>query len=391
MAVSIYELKLGYLFKNAKVRASELDDFLLVDSGRSALYLLLQTLQRHYGLLDVYVNAYTTDVVHSTIRSLGVNMIPYDIDPYNFKARVQPQKSQAKMVFIQTGLFGFKSFDMAMYQEVKDQDGYFIEDCCNSFGSIIEDQPAGSYGDAAIYSFRVGKALSSGGGALKVNDPTLKKWLESSYHSLKDISSFQSRKNLYRVYIDYLLFEPFILKNISRPVRTLQKRFSILNGLVQGGVVDTMSEVDASSIYKMGPFQIGLAKKRLKNFEKELKVKKVVSDYLSKHLEKYDIYVYSNNTENYQGWNYLFFPILMESGNPDDFIKLLRRSGFDATRFHFEAPLKSFPNLDRKDFPGTFKLIDQLVVIPNTTRMRGMEHGLVEVIDKYFTSLKSTE
>jgi len=388
MAVSIYELKLGYLFKKAKINASELNDLLLVDSGRSALFLLLQTLQKEHGQLDVYVNAYTTDVVHTTIRSLGVNLIPYDIDPYDFRARVRPISTSAKLVFIQTGLFGFNCFDKDLYHLVKEQGGYFIEDCCNSFGSIIEDQPAGSYGDAAIYSFRVGKALSSGGGALKVNNEVLKKLLMPAYQSLMEISPWQSRKNLYRVYIDYLLFEPFILTNISRPVRALQKRFSILNGLVQGGVVDTLSKVDASSIHKMGPLQIDLALKRLYNFDNELKEKKVVSDYLSKHLEKYDVYVYSNCSENYKGWNYLFFPILLERDQPDEFIKLVRKSGFDATRFHFESPLKSFPDLSRKDFSGTFKLIDKLVVIPNTTRMRGKEEKLVNVIDHYFSNIK---
>jgi len=79
-------------------------------------------------------------------------------------------------------------------------------------------------------------------------------------------------------------------------------------------------------------------------------------------------------------WNCLFSPILLLEGDPDSFISFLRDRGFDLTRFHNSVPLKSFPKIDAEKFKGTFKIVDTLVCIPNTTRMLGLEKELCNVI-----------
>lgn len=85
-----------------------------------------------------------------------------------------------------------------------------------------------------------------------------------------------------------------------------------------------------------------------------------------------------------EGWNYLFFPLLLGEGDPDTFIEHLRNGGFDATRFHAHVPTLSFPELSRERFPKTFTLVDRLVCLPNSTRMPGQESRLGSVVEEYF-------
>lgn len=381
---SIYELRLSYLFGSHTENSLINEDLLLLDSGRSALYFLLDGIKSVKNGLDVYVNAYTTDVVHTTIRSLGLNLIPYDINPYNFEARTETLDLSERSIFIQTGLFGFKSFNAELQQIVNNSGAFLVEDCCNSFKTGVSGKEAGTIGDAAIYSFRVGKALSSGGGALRVLNPRYREILNIKYEQIKEITAFKSKLKLLRVCLDYLAFNPLVLKNISRPVRKLQKYIPALSGLVKGGVVDTEFKVNSSKIHKMGKYQLKLANIRLANFNKEMTIKKAVSDTLTELLLEYPLHLYASDTLNYNGWNYLFYPILLNEGDPDKFVEHLRSNGFDATRFHHAAVKNSFPNLSREQYPGTFVLIDKLVVIPNTTRMLGKEEALARIIGSFF-------
>ena len=141
------------------------------DTGRSALFLALKMLNCDGG--EVLVNAYTTDVVHSTIRAAGASPVCFDIDPVNLQPEMESVKkliSQKTRAAIHTGLFGFPCDPAGFVSDMASNSVPVIEDACNSFGCSIDGQPSGSFAGLAIASFRVGKPVSSGGGALIVND-----------------------------------------------------------------------------------------------------------------------------------------------------------------------------------------------------------------------------
>ena len=136
--ISIYELRLRYLFaRHVDPNDLRMFDFLLLDSGRAALYFLFAYLKKHRGIEDVYVNLYTTGVVHDTLRQVGCRIHPIDIDPLNFWPRLCDATDFRGYAFLHTGLFGFPSFDEEVLQRVKRGDGVFVEDSCNSFGCRI--------------------------------------------------------------------------------------------------------------------------------------------------------------------------------------------------------------------------------------------------------------
>jgi hypothetical protein len=115
-------------------------------------------------------------------------------------------------------------------------------------------------------------------------------------------------------------------------------------------------------------------------------VKREVGEHLFKALADLPLHLYAGNGA--AAWNGLFFPVLLEQGDPDSLIGHLRRSGFDATRFHAHVPLLSFPDLHRDAFRGTMTVCDRLVCLPSTTRMRGREEALARVVKDYFRAIK---
>ena len=385
--ISIYELRLKYLIdRGVDADLNAFSDFLLFESGRAALFFLHTFLKEQSGIEDVYVNLYTTDVVHKTLRQAGCTIHPLDVDPFTLFPRLSSEMDFRRSVFLQTGLFGFPSFDEGVLQRVRQGGGLFVEDSCNSLGSQIGQKEAGSLGDASIFSFRVGKALSTGGGALRVNNVYLREGLYERFSSVRAFSACQSKARLCRAYLDYLAFEPWVLEHLSRPLRQIQKNNAFLLRFAKGGVVDTLTEVKADSIHKMSEAEAQFALRRLAQFENEVRQKREVSDLLREKLAEYPLYIYANDRDMRKGWNYLFFPILLEKGDPETFLDHLRHQGFDASRFHHEVPKNSFPGLSRDRFPGTYTLVDRLVCIPNTTRMIGRIESLVNAIDKYFRS-----
>lgn len=385
--VSIYELRFRSLFRNGLDAARHLpEDWLYFDSGRSALYFFLRYLKEEAAVRSVIVNAYTTDVVHRTIRSARLDIVPIDIDPRTLRPRLPERLDFRNSVTIQTGLFGFPGYDASVVTRIRQAGGVFLEDCANSFGARVGAQQSGSFGDAAIFSFRVGKPLSSSGGALRINNPLMGPSLRERYrHVACQTRSDELIRHL-RTWVDYVVFAPAVLRYISRPMRKVQQHVPLLNVLVKGGVVDTVSEVDAASLRAMTGSELRLANRRFSRWDEEQRTKRAVSDRLCELLRGYPLYVYADNPEAADGWNCLFFPILLERGDPESFVESLRRSGFDATRFHAHVPQLSFRDLPHDEFEGTFRIVDRLVCIPNTTRMAGKEGKLKEAVDRYFSS-----
>jgi len=89
--ISIYEVRLRNIFRGkAGGTDKRLEGMVMFDSGRSALYAILALLRDERKARTVYVNAYTTDVVHRVVRSLGLEIRPLDIDPLTFEPVLPP-------------------------------------------------------------------------------------------------------------------------------------------------------------------------------------------------------------------------------------------------------------------------------------------------------------
>lgn len=146
-----------------------------VDSGRSALQLVLEALDLHPGD-EVLVQAYTCVVVINAIRWAGAKPVFVDVtdhftlDSIDVARKITPR---TKAIIVQH-TFGYaaditKILTLAQTHHLK-----VIEDAAQALGVRQQGRLLGTFADAAIVSFGTDKAVSAvRGGAILTSDPTL--------------------------------------------------------------------------------------------------------------------------------------------------------------------------------------------------------------------------
>ncbi|WP_442556674.1 DegT/DnrJ/EryC1/StrS family aminotransferase [Bacteroides heparinolyticus] len=162
---------------------------LMTSSGRSALYHILCYLPQN----KVVVPAYTCDVVVEAALLAGKTVIYSHIDEETLNAVDYP-KLDSDSIVIATHQYGFPCRIKDICEECKRKGSVVIEDCAGAFGTSIEGQPVGTFGDYAIFSFNASKLINSPstGGFLLVKN-------ENDYNALKDMIQFNPCTYKYKV------------------------------------------------------------------------------------------------------------------------------------------------------------------------------------------------
>ena len=156
-------LNLGLIFNKS--------DVILSSSGRSALYLILSYLPQK----KVIVPAYTCDVVVEAATLAGKKILYAHVDLKSLNVEDIPEIDEDS-IFIATHQYGFPCKIKAVCDACKMKGAIVIEDCAGAFGTEIDGQMAGTFGDFAIFSFNASKLInapSSGGFLIAKNDSDL--------------------------------------------------------------------------------------------------------------------------------------------------------------------------------------------------------------------------
>ncbi len=145
-----------------------------VNSGRTALLILLQSLQLQSDD-EVLLQAFTCNAVPNPILWAGAKPNYVDIEsdtlnmsPSDLLKKITPQ---SKVLIIQH-TFGTPAKLAELLAIAKQHNLFVIEDCAHALGARYHDQLLGTFGDAAIFSFGRDKVISSVyGGALLTKQP----------------------------------------------------------------------------------------------------------------------------------------------------------------------------------------------------------------------------
>ncbi len=148
-----------------------------VGSGTAALELALRALGIGPGD-EVVVPANTYIATAIAISQTGAEPVLVDVDERTFN--IDPSLIEAAITprtkaILPVHLFG-RLADMQAIRRVADRHGLAVlEDACQAHGARTCDGRAGSFGDAAAFSFYPGKNLGAfgDGGAIATNDPSL--------------------------------------------------------------------------------------------------------------------------------------------------------------------------------------------------------------------------
>ncbi len=145
------------------------------DSGRSALFALLQTFD--IGLGDeVLMQAFTCVAVPNSVRWTGATPVYVDIDEsYNIDPKDLEKKitKQSKAIIVQH-TFGVPAQMDAILAIAKKYKLVVIEDCAHALGATYKGKKVGTLGDAAFFSFGRDKVVSSVWGGVATISQKLK-------------------------------------------------------------------------------------------------------------------------------------------------------------------------------------------------------------------------
>lgn len=145
---------------------------ILTSSGRSALYHIFSYLPQN----KVIVPAYTCDVVVEAAILAGKKVLFAHIDKETLNIGELPD-IDSNTIIIATHQYGFPCDIKNICAICKKKKAVVIEDCAGAFGTEIDGQKAGTFGDYAIFSFNASKLInapSSGGFLITKDEKDLK-------------------------------------------------------------------------------------------------------------------------------------------------------------------------------------------------------------------------
>jgi len=141
-------------------------------SGRFAMKLILSGLKLPAGS-EVIIPAYTLKDLLPLISGLGLVPVAADIDPGHWNVSpetILPKLTGRTSAILALHLFGNPCPIDEIMALARPKGIKVIEDCAHSAGSTLHDQPTGSFGDAAFFSFEAIKPLNTYGGGMVVTD-----------------------------------------------------------------------------------------------------------------------------------------------------------------------------------------------------------------------------
>ena len=152
-------------------------DFRFFSSGRSAMVAALHAMHRLTGRSEVIIPAYNCFTVPSAVGAAGLKVVPCDLRYQDLGMDMQVLESifsPETLCVIPTHLFGIPSNISEVAQLARSRNVWVLEDAAQSFGALVDGKPAGTFGDAGLFSLGRGKNVTAlHGGILRVASPAL--------------------------------------------------------------------------------------------------------------------------------------------------------------------------------------------------------------------------
>lgn len=243
-----------------------------VSSARCGLRLVIKAMKLEEGD-EVILSVYNFSPVIDVIRGCGLKPVFVDINPVNFNmdcSLIEEKISVRTRVILATHLFGMPC-DMDRIMELAaSRNLRVIEDCAHSLGAKYRERFTGTFGDAALFSFGIGKNLPCfGGGMIVTNNSELAGNLSFCFNKMIAFRIFGLSREL-AVGVLYFLFSRRIIFTFIYPFVLLSyflsiNRFdSIIKKIMESGKKQRPKNV-ASCIAN---FQAGMGLEGLKSVER---------------------------------------------------------------------------------------------------------------------------
>ncbi|NQT14862.1 MAG: DegT/DnrJ/EryC1/StrS aminotransferase family protein [Planctomycetes bacterium] len=172
-------------------------------SGRTALEAVLAklTTTRRKRVLVCDLNCM---VVPEAVVKAGGTVETYDLDGPNGQmdwGRIADQLTRNHAAIVVPHFFGVPTDFRTLLPHARDMGVFVIEDCALTLGATLAGQTAGTFGDAAIFSFNYDKPITlGGGGALLANNRELAARLDVQ----PSVPSLDRERTAMTAFLDFL-------------------------------------------------------------------------------------------------------------------------------------------------------------------------------------------
>ena len=187
----------------------------LASSGRTALYVLLQTLSGaadHPARKEVLLPAYTCPALVKVALDLELQPRLVDISPRTLAIREDHLVAclgEQTLAVICVHPFGIPHVIEDILALAHANGAVVIEDACQAMGARLAGQPVGTQGDFGLFSLGPGKPLSTGGGGvLAINNSHYTRLVEQSWAALAQPSTLAAWWTQIRMALFGLAFHP---------------------------------------------------------------------------------------------------------------------------------------------------------------------------------------
>ena len=336
-----------------------------ISSARKGLALVLEALGVSSGD-EIIVDNRNYYAIPSVIQSLGIKIVFVDISSKTGNIDLdQLAKSitpKTKAIII-THLFGRICNPEKVADLVKANNLFLIEDCAQALGAEYKGKKAGSFGDAALFSFGLGKDLMCfGGGMITVADSVvagaIKKRMVQSYAPSRIAIAKEIIKHLmatlFSKRIVFIIFVFPLMKFFY-----LYKNINLLDVLFGEDPEPVSKSFLLTSDNKLSDFQAVVGLEQIPFIDQKNQKRIVNSKIINQELADLSIILDSSEDSNI----YSAYKILV--ANRKDFRKKMLLGGIDTQREDIHACSKLSFIDSGGNYPVSGNLSNKLVGIPN--------------------------
>ena len=308
-----------------------------VSSARKGLALLLGALKIKPGD-EVIVASLNYYAIPAVMQSLGIKTVFVDVDSQtgyiDIDHLAKSITSKTKAVIV-THLFG-RVCDMDKIVDlVKSNNSFLIEDCAQALGVEHKGKRAGSFGDAALFSFGIGKDLICfGGGMITVADSVVARTIEEKMAQCRApgrgfIAKEISKHIIAMLFSKRIIFGIFVFPFLR--LFYLYKNFNLLDFLFGETPKAVSKRFLLASDNRLSDFQAAIGLGQLSFIDKENKKRIANSKILNQELAELSIILNTCEGSNI----YSAYKILI--ADKEGFRKKMLSRGIDTQREDIHA------------------------------------------------------
>jgi dTDP-4-amino-4,6-dideoxygalactose transaminase len=327
----------------------------LVNSGTTALFVILQALRKFEKGNEVILPAYTAPSLVLPIQKADLKPVLCDISLETFNmdlGRLHEVLSPDTLCVLPVHMFGLPLDMFALKKIVNRYSTYVVEDAASSMGSELEGIQTGTFGNAGFMSFNRGKNLTTFcGGCIITNDEVLAGAIEDELKIMPKHSIIGQSLLYMKLAALYLAFKPAL--------------YSCLKSLICKFKYQHLHHEFTS--YHYYGFQAELGKRLLAKADNIFKSRRLNSEYLFQALkdeEKLKLPSLPNNADPV----FNQYPILIKNPKMRDAVHAnLNAAGIESTILYPHPVHLAYDigyELSENLFPNASYLAKRIILIP---------------------------